>query len=426
MAISLKDVFPRRGEEPEEHRELVYNPLAFGDVFLDAEVSTVLHSNSILSIPPAWAAVDFLCGTLAALPLHVHREGDYTEILDGREADFLGRSPSPGYTSYDWRYALWKNVFTRGRSICYIERNPSSGRLRRLHWEFEPSEVEVVREEGKLLYKYKGKNGDTKIWEAKDVIDVAWMRAVDGLGHISPVQAHVKVFEMAIAFEQYQRRFADTGGVPPYVLKARWNSPTAVKDGIREFLTSVRLAKKNKDPFVPIGKDMEVDALGATPEQGRVLETQQFIVRQFSRIYGVPPIYLHDLDRMTFSNAEHQALNLLKYTVARWATQLEEQLSLKVLGPGRVARHDVDDLLRGDYKTRVEGHSTAIFSGQLTPNEARRTEGRPPLPNGDDLFIQSGTQPIDIIRDQANAQIEAARNPQGGDQGDSDGDDSSD
>ena len=135
------------------------------------------------------------------------------------------------------------------------------------------------------------------------------------------------------------------------------------------------MANKNNDMVIPISKDMEMQPLGISPEAGQIMQTQQFVVRQIARVYGLPPVYLHDLDRMTYSNAEHQGLNLTKYTLTRWAEQLEQQINLKVLSGGRVVRHDMDGLLRGDYATRVQGHATAINSGQLTPNEARKKEG---------------------------------------------------
>lgn len=389
MPISLKNTL----QASDEVREILVNPSGFGDVLIDTGDDGVLLSGSILQIPAVWSAVDFLSGTLAALPLNVYLEDNMLEKQTGFFADFVGKTPRRGFTSYDWRYAMWKNVFTLGRSISYIERGRSSGRPRRLYWELDPKAFTVTRENGEVVYTYNDGTG-SKRWTAADVLDIVWARGLDQLGHLSPLNTHTKTFKMAFAFEAYQQKFAETHGIPPFVLQARWNSPNAVKEGIREFLTAVRLASKNGDLAVPIGRDMEVSALGTNPEQGKVLETQQFIVRQFCRVYGIPPIYLHDLDHMTFSNAEHQALNLMKYTLLRWATQLEGQIDLKLLPGKMTAKHDMDALLRGNYKERIEGHSIAIQSGQLTPNEARGLEGRPAETGGDELFIQSATLPI--------------------------------
>ena len=389
------------GDAPHERRdsEVIVNPFAFGDLLIEADSGDVKLS-SVLSIPSVWAAVEFLSGTLSALPLRIYNKETSDEVTEGPEYLLLSEEPSTGYTSLDWRKSVWKSVFTYGRSFTYIERN-RNGTPRQLHWQFDPSAVVAERFDGELRYKFTSPGtGEVKFWAPGDVIDLAWIRSNDGLDHYSPSSTHKDAFETAFLFSKYQKKFAKSGGVPPFVLRARWNSPTAVKEGLREFLTSVRMANKKGDVAIPIAKDMEIHPLGVSPEQGRIMETQQFIVRQVCRIYNIPPIYLHDIDRMTFNNAEHQALNLIKYTLLPWATQLESQVSLKVLGSGRIARHDMDDLQRGDYRSRIEAHSIAVQSGQLTPNEARDREDLPEEEGGDELFMQSGTMPINQLEQQ--------------------------
>ena len=315
----------------------------------------------------------------------------------------LNEEPSEGFSSYDWRYAMWLNILTAGESYAFIDRGGADGGTKRapvrLNWMFDPAQVQRKRENHLFSYEYSdGMNSPSRTWTPGNVIDLAWMRTRDGLRSVSPYAMHRDTFNLAFAFSGYQAKFAKTGGIPPFVLKARWDNKTAVKEGLRQFLTAIRLANKRGDLVVPIGKDMEVGPLGINPEQGKILESQQFIVRQICRIFNLPPIYLHDLDRMTFANAEHQALNLAKYTISRWANQFEKQLTLKLGGGNLVVRHDLDELLRGDYVSRIQGHSTAILSGQMTPNEARAYEDRDSMDDGDDLFMQSGTVPISVSK----------------------------
>jgi hypothetical protein len=51
-------------------------------------------------------------------------------------------------------------------------------------------------------------------------------------------------------------------------------------------------------------------------------------------------------------------------------------------------------LLRGDYKTRIEGNRAAIESGQLTPNEARAMEEREPIEGGDKGYFPINFGPL--------------------------------
>lgn len=401
MALSLKNTL---AASVGDRREVIVNPFAFGPELLDVDVAAVLQNNNILAIPPVWAAVDFLAGTLATLPLDVLKISDRSHVRGTPSANLVSVSPKKGFTSFDWRYAVFKAVFTLGRHISYLETDPTTRARRSIIWELDPNGFEVIRRNGQVIYKYNDGTG-VKEWTPDQVIDITWMKATDGLGHISPLKAHTETFQMAFAFAKYQKKFADSGGVPAFVLKARWDSPQAIEAGLRQFLTAVRLATKNGDPAVPIGRDMEISPLGVTPQQGRIVDTQKFIVRQICRIYNIPPIYLHDTEGVSFNNAEHQGLNLAKYTLGRWATQLEGQIDIKIFrGRDYISRHNMDSIMRGDYATRIEGHSTAINSGQLTPDEARMLEDRGPEDGGDELFMQSGTMPIRLIDQQQQQQ----------------------
>ena len=353
--------------------------------------------HSILSLPPVWCAVDFLSSTLASLPLSVYSERQRETLHNDAVLNILSRQPALGRTSYDWRYAVWKHLFTRGRSYTYIERDKSS-RIRRLHWDIEPSLVQTkVDDKGDWYYEYQPPNKGKVKWPANKVIDMAWSRTADGLEHLSPTDMLVDTFMQAFENQNFRSKIARTGGRLPSAVKGRWDDRAANQKGFQNFMTELRKAFDKGDMLVPIGRNMDIVNIGMTPQQGQIMEAAEFIVREVSRIYSLPPIYLHSVDTMTYANAEHQGINLVKYTLNPWVTQFEEQLSQKAVSTGKVVKHDMDGLLRGDYKTRVEGHAAAINSGQLTPNEARQIEDRPPDDEGDKLMIQSGTMPIDKV-----------------------------
>ena len=128
----------------------------------------------------------------------------------------------------------------------------------------------------------------------------------------------------------------------------------------------------------------------------QLVPTQEFAILEIARIYQMPPTFLQDLSNGTFSNTEQQDLHFVKHTMKRWLEQIEAEMNLKFFGRGssRIVEFNVDGLLRGDYKTRMEGNATAIQTGQITPNEARAMDNRERLDGGDRLFIQGATVPL--------------------------------
>jgi HK97 family phage prohead protease len=94
---------------------------------------------------------------------------------------------------------------------------------------------------------------------------------------------------------------------------------------------------------------------------------------------GLPPAFLQDLSSGTFSNTEQQDLQLVKHLIAHWAKAFEDELNLKLFGQRRraqYAEHNLDGIMRGDFKSRSKALARAIQTAQLTPNEARALENR--------------------------------------------------
>ena len=91
-------------------------------------------------------------------------------------------------------------------------------------------------------------------------------------------------------------------------------------------------------------------------------------------------------------------MHFVKHTIKRWIEQFEQELNLKLLGRKSGTQFievNVDGLLRGDFKTRMEGYAQGVQNGVLYPNEARRMENRPDDPVGNKLMIQGATVPIE-------------------------------
>lgn len=146
---------------------------------------------------------------------------------------------------------------------------------------------------------------------------------------------------------------------------------------------------------LPAGLDIK--ELGTDAQKSQMVELKQFLIEEIARIYSLPPVFLQDLTHGTFSNTEQQDLQLVKHTIKRWVEAFEQELNLKLFGRGKpryFVEMNMDGLLRGDFKTRMDGYAQAIQSGVLKPNEARRKENLPDDPAGDMLMIQGATVPI--------------------------------
>lgn len=353
-----------------------------------------VSENEALGVPAVWAAVNFISGTIAGLPLHVY---DKTSNGKKRVKDtpanpvvgMLHDAAHDGLTSFQWRFDKFTAILTEGRGVSYIERD-GQGRAINL-WPMPDVTVKRLAN-GRKQYEHKAQ-GKTLTYDQADVIDMTFMLKRDLLTHRSPLRTCAVAIGKAVHSNEYGSKLFKNGGLPAFALEGPFgNEKSAVRaaDNIAE-ATKEAARKGGNVLAIPLGH--KLSPLGSDPEKMQLVETQGFAVQEIARIYSLPPTFLQDLSRATFSNSEQQDLHLVKHTIKRWIEQFEAELNLKLFGRGskRIAEFNLDGLMRGDYKTRMEGNSVAIQTGQMTPNEARELDNREPLAGGDELMIQGAT-----------------------------------
>ena len=107
---------------------------------------------------------------------------------------------------------------------------------------------------------------------------------------------------------------------------------------------------------------------------------------------------LADLEKSSFSNIEQQSLEFVKYTLEPWLVRFEQSAARALLKPEEKKKYfikfNVDGLLRGDYKSRMDGYAIARQNGWMSANDIRRLEQLDEIPaeDGGDLYlVNSGT-----------------------------------
>ena len=375
--------------------------MGWGD-FAAASGVTV-NVDTAMGVPAIWAAVNFIAGTLAGLPLHVYRKTDA-----GRERDTEGfgatinTAVNDETSSFEWRKYMFEQVLTGGRSITYIERD-EGGNVRNLH-PIDPNGVLVERKVTSQGFPAKTYRYNQRIFKARDIIDLTFMVKANQLDPRGPIATNKDAIGMAIAASQYGAKAFQSGGIPPAVLQGPFQSGAAASRASEDVAAATAKLAKEGRPIMALPLGHELKSVGFSPEQMQLIELQRFSIEQIARIYSLPPIFLQDLTRSTFTNSEQQDLHFVKHTLKRWIEQAEQEMNLKLFGRGsdQYVEFNVDGLLRGDFKTRMEAHATSIQNGIRTPNEVRDLENMSARDEGNDLMIQGATVPIknQVIGDQ--------------------------
>lgn len=350
----------------------------------------LVSTEAALAVPTVLCIVAFLSRTMAALPCHTFEAGENGERVDDDAASLLSFAPNESQTSFDWRRYHWQGVFTVGRGLSWIER--AGGRPVAI-WSIDPAKATVLLRDGRKFYRVDGKD-----YPASDVIDTPFMLKPDGLGSYSPIAKCNRAVSLAIAMGDFAGSLFAGGGVPPLALEGPLpNGAEAFKRAQADINRAIDIARQGGRNFFPMPPGHMLKPVGFNPSDSQMVEARLFQIQEMARGWQMPPVFVGDLSKGTFSNTEQQDLQLVKHLVMQWACQFENELTLKLYGwrrPERRVKHNLDGLQRGAFKDRTEALARAILTGQLTPDEARALENRPPMEGGDRLYVQQATVPL--------------------------------
>ena len=139
---------------------------------------------------------------------------------------------------------------------------------------------------------------------------------------------------------------------------------------------------------------MQYKPISLPPEDSQFLSTREFGVEEICRIFRVPPHMVQDLKRATFNNIEHQSIDFVMHTIMPWLIRIEQAIIKDLLIDKEqdelFPKFNVDGLMRGDYKSRMDGYAVGFANGFLSPNDIRRLENMDLIPaeyGGDDYYL---------------------------------------
>ncbi len=373
--------------------------------------------DSAMRVPAVLCGIDFLASAMAAVPRHAFRVTkdeagvETTSKIGGALQRIVNEAPNPEWSAFDfWKY-IWTQHLTGGRGLAWIER---AGTTIVAIWPMDPTKVTVKRVNFRKVYEYRS-GTRSATYDASEVIDLPFMLKADQLGSYSAIVLAERAIQLALALNDYASSFFHGGGVLPLALEGPLpKGGEAMNRAVRDIDRAIKQARDTGKPFFGMPPGHKLTPIGAEPDKGQMTEARRFQVEEIARVLRLPPVFLQDLTHGTFSNTEQQDLNLVKHRLSQMARQCEDELNLKLFGATknqRFVEHNMDGVMRGDFKSRIEALSKAVTSSLLTPDEARELDNRPNKPGGDKLYIQGANVPLEMAGTRQATDAAAAAAP---------------
>lgn len=330
-----------------------------------------------------WACVHYLASTVAQLPWAVKRELDNggAEIVRRHPVgNVLAWRPSPECSPFQFRETLMTWALLWGNGYAEIVRD-AAGRVVEL-WPIHPDRVEVRRDlvTDRMFYRIDGYMRGTIDMDPRDVFHLRGFG--DGPVGLNVVEYAAKSIGWAQATSMFGATFFGNGlNMAGFIEGAGGLTPEG-KARLRAELDQMHRGPKKSNRWAMLDVGMKATKVTATPDEAQFVATMQHQVEVICRWFRVPPHKVMHLLRGTFSNIEHQSIEVVIDSVTPWVTRLEQEADFKLFGSNRQGLFtdiDLRGLMRGDAKGRGEYYQMMRNVGALNVDEIRAYEGENPI-----------------------------------------------
>jgi HK97 family phage portal protein len=362
----------------------------------------IITRQRALSVPSVYAAVDVVSKTLASLPFEPFiRTATGSEPATKHPLYVMETlEPSPLVTAFNFRRDMFADAcFGNAAAKITFKGNGRAATLERMppedYWVF-PSD------RGGIYYVWNRRVG-TKIFQEilfeHEVLHLRGM-TLDGWEGLDIPKTFSASIGMSIDATNYGGNYFHNNAA----VDATVEFPEGLKPADREIIEK-KIAKKHAG-ISNVGGIMVLDAgakynkIGTNPQEAMLNETRTFQAYENCRIFGVPAHMINVLDRSTFNNIEMMDNGFVKYCLAPWAQNFEQECDVKLLTQqekqsGSVFhRFDLSGLLRGDMKSQGEFYDKMLKNMSLTINDVRKIFNLNAVPWGERPYAQAGVTPV--------------------------------
>jgi HK97 family phage portal protein len=153
-----------------------------------------------------------------------------------------------------------------------------------------------------------------------------------------------------------------------------------------------------------LGEGMKWEPLTISAADAQLIEQLRWNVEDVARCFRVPTYMLTDANRISFKNAEQLARQYYVQTLQYHIESIESRIDVAFDLKGDVyCEFDLTSLLRMEFDARMAAYQTAIQSGVLAINEARKLEQLPPAEGGEEPLVQMQYRPLSMAGEPVNA-----------------------
>lgn len=349
--------------------------------------------NNVLQIPAIWECVSKIVRSMSGLPIDILKvvddDGNTEMVKTGQLYFLLNKQPNSYMTPSDFLKKITLDYLIHGNAFVRIDRARGADYISALV-PLNAEQVKTYLKDNRVYYQFYSEK-DKIIEYTSDQI-MHWKGIGNGIVGLSMVDFAGTTLTEAVSAQDASIEMFRNKGKLNGILSAE--SPIINEKQAKDFLKTF-LEMKNAElgiPLLPSG--FKFQSLSLSPAETQLLSTREFIVKEFSRWFGIPYGLLtgESADLVELSNYFYET------TVLPMCIELEQVIEQKIIKDDSVhVKFRTSILKRMSDQTRVSMQTSYVQNGLRTRNELRREDGFGRIDGADELTAQNNLYPLDKL-----------------------------
>jgi HK97 family phage portal protein len=358
--------------------------------------AAAVNFDTAMSVSAFWASARLISETIAAMPLVAYRTDGESVTADPNYPlwRLLNYQPNQYQTRTEFFETMVLNLVTTGNAYGAIQR--FGDRITAI-LPLMSSQMEVDLLDGEQIYRYYDESGNVRIYARESIWHIKLFG--NGLVGLSPLGYARQSLGIAIATGDRASQLAASGGKSNGILMVDKLLTPEQRQAIRKNLGG--LTEGRSDELFVLEASMKFERTGLSPQDMQLLETRRFQIEDIARFMGVPSVLINDTNGTTaWGSGIRQIMEgFYKLNLRPYLERIESSMKRHLIPVADWSNVDLefdfDSLLRADKPARYDGYNKAINAGVMTPNEARKEEGLPPLAGGERIYLNGSLTPAE-------------------------------
>lgn len=352
---------------------------------------------------PVRCAVQVIAEAIGQLPIQTYKrnaEGDKERDTSHPVHTLLRVAVNNFIPATEFRESITRDALVWGNGFAVILRDKDGKPIELNRLQPDKVKIEIDDDTREPFYSYEC-DGEREEYALEDIIHIRAPTRLDGITGESPVIAAKEAIAFCMALERHGSVLFKNSAQPGGVIE----HPQRLGDEAATRLEESWLASNGGDNaggVAVLEEGATYKQIGMSNTDAQFLELRRYCVEEIGRAFRVPPIFLNDYGRATWSNNEAQGGQLVTYCLMSWIKRWEGEIMLKLFTEEErkewFAEFLTDDLLRADTAKRMAAYAVAVTNRIMNPNECRARENLPAYKGGEEFINPNTTSDEAVAR----------------------------